>query len=59
MPLPFDSSISTVKFNINVANGVNRVMSEYTDDVLGKIVKKVGTIVKIDSVSWLHIKGKI
>ena len=59
LPLPFNSSVSTVKFNINVANGVNRVMSEYTDDVLGKIVKKVGTIVKIDSVSWLHIKGKI
>lgn len=59
LPLPFGSSISTVKFNIGVANGVNRVMSEYTDDVLGKIVNKVGTIVKIDSITWLHIKGKI
>ena len=24
-----------------------------------KIVKTVGTIVKIDNITWLHIKGKI
>ena len=35
------------------------VATTNTDDVLGKIVNKVGTIVKIDSINRLYIKGKI
>ena len=35
------------------------VVTTNTDDVLGKILNKSGTIVKIDSINKLYIKGKI
>ena len=48
-----------VKFNVKVKKGNNRLTAKYVDALGNNVIKKAGTVVKIDNITWLHGKGKI